>query len=42
MYQRADQRNPTELILRDLPFLLNIALWVAAVVLVVYGRRVFG
>lgn len=38
MYQRADQRNPTEAILRDLPFLLNLALWGAAVVWIVYGR----
>jgi 4-hydroxybenzoate polyprenyltransferase len=39
MYQRADQRNPTEAILRDPPFLINIALWVLAVVAIVYGRR---
>ena len=34
-YQRADLRNPTEAILRDAPFLLNILLWTAAVVWVV-------
>jgi 4-hydroxybenzoate polyprenyltransferase len=38
MYQRLDQRNPTEAILRDPPFLLNIALWGVAVVWIVYWR----
>ncbi|HEV3077597.1 MAG TPA: hypothetical protein VHB47_24465, partial [Thermoanaerobaculia bacterium] len=40
MYQREDQRNPTEAILTDLPFLINIALWGLAVVWIVYGRGV--
>jgi 4-hydroxybenzoate polyprenyltransferase len=38
MYQRAGQRNPTEAILRDPPFLLNLLLWGLAVVWIVYGR----
>jgi 4-hydroxybenzoate polyprenyltransferase len=36
MYQRPGERNPTEAILRDPPFLINIALWGAAVVWIVY------
>jgi len=39
MYQRPGDRNPTETILRDPPFLINIALWGLAVVSIVYGRR---
>jgi 4-hydroxybenzoate polyprenyltransferase len=42
MYQRDDLRNPTEAILRDLPFLLNIALWGLAVVWIVYGWGLLG
>jgi len=42
MYQREDERNPTEAILRDVPFLLNIALWGLAVVWIVYGRGLLG
>jgi 4-hydroxybenzoate polyprenyltransferase len=38
MYQRPGERNPTEAILRDGPFLLNILLWGLAVVWIVYGR----
>jgi hypothetical protein len=38
VYQRREERNPTEAILRDLPFLINIVLWVAAVLVIVYGR----
>ena len=38
MYQRPGERNPTEAILRDPPFLINIALWGAAVVWIVYFR----
>lgn len=38
MYQREDQRNPTEAILTDLPFLINIALWGLSVVWIVYGQ----
>jgi 4-hydroxybenzoate polyprenyltransferase len=37
VYQRQEERNPTEAILRDLPFLINLALWVAAVLAIVYG-----
>lgn len=38
VYQRQEERNPTESILRDPPFLINMALWGAAVVAIVYGR----
>lgn len=38
VYQRQEERNPTEAILRDPPFLINIALWGAAVLWTVYGR----
>jgi 4-hydroxybenzoate polyprenyltransferase len=39
MYQRPDARNPTEAILRDPPFLVNILLWGLAVLWIVYGRQ---
>ncbi|MEO6195997.1 MAG: decaprenyl-phosphate phosphoribosyltransferase, partial [Thermoanaerobaculia bacterium] len=39
MYQRPGERNPTEAILRDAPFLINIALWGLTVVWIVYGRE---
>jgi 4-hydroxybenzoate polyprenyltransferase len=42
LYQRPEQRNPTEAILGDLPFLINIALWVLAVVWIVYGHGLTG
>jgi len=38
MYQRPGERNPTEAILRDPPFLINIVLWGLAVLWIVYGR----
>jgi 4-hydroxybenzoate polyprenyltransferase len=38
MYQRPEQRNPTEAILGDVPFLINMVLWGLAVVWIVYGR----
>jgi 4-hydroxybenzoate polyprenyltransferase len=38
MYQQPGARNPTEAILRDPPFLINMALWGAAVVWIVYLR----
>lgn len=38
LYQRPGERNPTETILRDLPFLLNMGLWGLAVLWIVYGR----
>ncbi len=38
MYQRPGESNPTEAILRDPPFLINMVLWGVAVVLIVYGR----
>jgi 4-hydroxybenzoate polyprenyltransferase len=41
MYQREGERNPTEAILRDPPFLLNILLWGLAVVWIVYGHSRF-
>ena len=37
MYQRPAERNPTEAILRDPPFLVNMAVWGLAVVWIVYG-----
>ena len=39
MYQRSGERNPTEAILRDPPFLINMVLWGLAVLWIVYGRR---
>lgn len=38
MYQQPGERNPTEAILRDPPFLINMALWGAAVIWIVYLR----
>lgn len=38
LYQRPGARNPTEAILRDPPFLINILLWGLAVLWIVYGR----
>jgi len=38
MYQLPGERNPTEAILRDPPFLINMLLWGLAVVWIVYGR----
>jgi 4-hydroxybenzoate polyprenyltransferase len=38
VYHRQEERNPTEAILRDPPFLINMALWGAAVLAIVYGR----
>lgn len=35
-YQTPGEKNPTEAILRDPPFLVNVLLWVAAVVWVIY------
>ncbi len=39
MYQRPAERNPTEAILRDPPFLINMVLWGLTVLWIVYGRR---
>ncbi len=36
IYQKTAQRNPTEQLLRDLPFLLNIAAWGGVVLWIVY------
>lgn len=36
IYQRSDQRNPTEAILADGPFLINLLLWGLAVLWIVY------
>ena len=36
IYQRQTGRNPTEAILRDLPFMINILVWATAVVWIVY------
>jgi 4-hydroxybenzoate polyprenyltransferase len=35
-YQRQELKNPTEAILRDAPFLINMALWALAVMWIVY------
>ncbi len=37
IYQRPENRNPTEAILSDPPFLANLLLWGAAVIWIVYG-----
>jgi 4-hydroxybenzoate polyprenyltransferase len=37
LYQRIGERNPTEAILRDAPFVANMALWAAVVVALIYG-----
>jgi 4-hydroxybenzoate polyprenyltransferase len=42
LYQRHELRNPTETVLRDLPSLVNLALWGVAVVWIVYGRTFLG
>ena len=36
IYQKQTGRNPTEAILRDIPFLINIVIWALAVVWIVY------
>ncbi len=36
IYQKAERRNPTEQLLRDGPFLVNIALWGGVVIWIVY------
>lgn len=42
MYQSPGERNPTEAILRDPPFLINMVLWGLAVVWIVYGGGLTG
>ena len=37
IYQKKTPRNPTEALLRDIPFLVNMALWGGAVLWIVYG-----
>ncbi|HUO87264.1 MAG TPA: decaprenyl-phosphate phosphoribosyltransferase [Thermoanaerobaculia bacterium] len=37
VYQRPDRKNPTEALLTDLPFVVNLLMWGAAVVWIVYG-----
>ncbi len=37
LYQRVGERNPTEAILRDPPFVTNMVLWAATVVALIYG-----
>ena len=36
VYQVSNPRNPTEAILRDLPFVLNVGLWSLTVIAVIY------
>ncbi len=38
IYQAPAEKNPTEAILADPPFLVNLALWVLAVLWIVYGE----
>jgi len=38
IYQKSTRRNPTEALLRDAPFLINLLLWAAAVLWIVYAR----
>lgn len=40
IYQRPERRNPTEVILRDVPFLINMALWGLTVLAIVYHGAV--
>ncbi|HKH48937.1 MAG TPA: decaprenyl-phosphate phosphoribosyltransferase [Thermoanaerobaculia bacterium] len=42
MYQSPGERNPTEAILRDPPFLINMVLWGLAVIWIVYGGGLGG
>ncbi len=37
IYQRHEKRNPTEEVLRDLPSVINVVLWGAVVIWIVYG-----
>ena len=37
IYQKQERRNPTEALMRDVPFVVNIFLWVLAVLWIVYG-----
>ena len=37
VYHRGYRQNPTALILRDVPLLINLALWAAACLLALYG-----
>jgi 4-hydroxybenzoate polyprenyltransferase len=37
LYQKADPVSPTEAILRDPPFLVNLVLWGATVLILIYG-----
>jgi len=37
IYQAPEERNPTEAVLSDLPFLANLALWCLVVIWILYG-----
>ena len=39
IYQRPSDRNPTEAILRDVPFVVNVVLWTLTVLWIVYWAR---
>lgn len=39
IYQKPEERNPTEALLTDWPFVINVLLWGAIVLWVVYGGR---
>lgn len=38
VYQRPEERSPTESLLADVPFLVNLAIWAAAVLWIFYAR----
>jgi 4-hydroxybenzoate polyprenyltransferase len=38
LVQKDDAESPTEAILRDVPFMMNLALWAGAVVMIIYYR----
>jgi hypothetical protein len=40
LYHRQLGGNPSELLLHDVPLLVNTALWIIAVIAIVYGPRV--
>jgi 4-hydroxybenzoate polyprenyltransferase len=41
IHRSSDQRNPTEAMLHDPPFVTNLALWGLAILLLLYGAQLF-
>ena len=37
IYQKHDERNPTEALLTDMPFVVNVVLWGLLVLWILYG-----